>query len=241
MKQMKLKTLSISILFIFIFASISCHKDKFKPIKFSNDLTISDTKGHPTDDSTFYFPLSSFSFSSNQQNKTQYDSFRDKCYSRDLRNLNEPLLYNVYLKKEIYRLTVLWAFFPDIVLRLEFSKDSVILIEKKRIEYKSTYIREDCVKEVIDSIKLEESRKVLSIEVWNSFKDLVSKNQFQSMPSFIQYNSGLDGSEWILEQHNENGYYFVNRWTPYNGTCPQFRNLCAFLIDHSKFKNKFRF
>lgn len=63
---------------------------------------------------------------------------------------------------------------------------------------------------------------------WNNFLELLTKVNFWSLHAETN-DSGLDGSEWILEGTKEGQYYFVTRWSPDESRYPDFRACCDYL------------
>jgi hypothetical protein len=66
------------------------------------------------------------------------DTFLLKYRSYTLFKMHEPILYDHYLKKNIYRLTSLRAFHKPLIVRIQIEKDSIILFIKrlnKQIRY----------------------------------------------------------------------------------------------------------
>lgn len=240
-----MKTTAILILSLHIWVCTSCSgQGSEKLYSFKNEKGISNEDGIPKTDSTYYFPLEVFVDSVVFANSTEVklDTFSVEWFSRDLHRMQEPVLYNSYLDKEIYRLTWLRSFHPQVVIRLEKQNDKIKLIEKKLIEYISEKeVGDGMITLVTDSIKLEESSKFLSDRVWKNFEYLFIKNDFHSMPSTVAWEWGNDGSEWILEKHNLNGYYVVNRWSPDEMQYSKFREIGDFLIDNSRFKDEERY
>jgi len=59
------------------------------------------------------------------------DTFLLKIKSYTLFKMQEPILYNHYLDRKVYRMTSLRAFNPPIVVRIEKNNDSIIIIFKK--------------------------------------------------------------------------------------------------------------
>jgi len=239
-----MKNLLFIIAIIFSFTLIKCNKDN-KLYDFKNDSRISKDDGEPIDSNTFYFPLDVFIDSCKFDNwKVESDTFSVSRFSKVLFNMNEPVLYNKYLNKEIYQLTLLRSFDSDIVIRLEKSNDSIFFFEKTYFQFESCITDSEKVEDgvnivylhdVTDSVHVNKSSKLLSIELWDKFEKIVNENNFQLMPTTVAMDFGPDGKVWILEKHTKKGYYVVKR-TSYGKGLKNLIKICDFLINNSRFK-----
>ena len=207
--------------------------------KYKNDSKISNKFGEPIDSNTFYIPINIF-YDSLQHDRweTYLDSFHVKYFSQVLHKTAEPILTNNYLGKEIYRLTLLRSFDPDLVIRIEKSNDGIILVEKTHFQFKSSVedsVYQDgdmpihCIHVVIDSIRVTKSSKKLSTEIWNRFENVVRNNKFHLMPTKVKMDFGPDGDIWLLEKHSRFGYYFVKR-SSFGKGVDSLRTICDSLI-----------
>lgn len=222
-----------------------CNNIKEKKVyPYEADKNLTYENGLPVNDTIFFFPIEVFidTIKLADGMEIKKDTSSVEWYSRDLHFLKEPVLYNFYLNKDIYRFTWLRSFHPPIVLRLEKSNNEVTLTEKKLIKFESidTLGRNEFAM-VLDSIHIEESKRKVDNHYWNDFESLLKENNFQDMPTTVAWEFGTDGSEWILEKHSKEGYYVVNRWSPYEKQYANFRKICDYLIDHSKFKDEERY
>jgi hypothetical protein len=212
---------------------------------FPNNYKLTTKNGTPYSDSTIYFPVEIFKDTLEWENGNEIknDSFSVRWYSKELQALKEPILFNQYLGKNIYRFTWLRSFHEPIILRIESdTRGNITLIEKKLYEFKSLVIDIDSTSHYkTDSTKVEELTLKLSKTYWDSFEQLLFKNNFLAMSTTVAYEYGTDGSEWILEKHCKDGYYVVNRWAPDNKRYSSFRNICDYLIDLSNYKNEERY
>lgn len=231
--------------------------------KFPNNPSISDEKGNPVSDTTYYFPLELFIDSIRFANTTEIkqDTFSVRWFSQDLWLSEEPVLSNYYLNRDIYRLTWLRSFHPAIILRIENSDGEVILIEKemtlneprKELEQvPGNELTEEEKEQMtkgagslpeyqIEKATIQSKVRKLTISDWTNFEHLLDELNFGSMPTTRAWEFGTDGSEWILEQHKEDKYHVVNRWTPGKRQYSTFRKLGDFLIDKSSYKNEKRY
>ena len=56
-------------------------------------------------------------------------------------------------------------------------------------------------------------RKQLSLKEWAEFESILdSFSYWTTKPSWD--SRGMDGSEWLIEGHSNNKYWFVHRWSP---------------------------
>lgn len=75
--------------------------------------------------------------------------------------------------------------------------------------------------------------KDLSENEWIEFENILNNCSFWTSKPFI-VTSGLDGSEWTIEAHLKNKYWFVNRWYPKDN----FRQAGEYLIKKSGLNEK---
>ena len=77
-----------------------------------------------------------------------------------------------------------------------------------------------------DKILSNQSR-ILSIEEWNSFIELIDENDFWSMKNIFE--GVLDGNPWILEGRQGGKYNAVQRVSSRDEE--KFYNLCMYIIN----------
>lgn len=82
------------------------------------------------------------------------------------------------------------------------------------------------------SIVLNDTKK-LSEKEWNQFEAFLNDCSFWTLEPY-ERSDGLDGSEWTIEGHLANKYWFVNRWSPKD----KFRKAGEFLINKSGLKEE---
>jgi hypothetical protein len=75
--------------------------------------------------------------------------------------------------------------------------------------------------------------KQLSKQEWEEFEYLLNSFSFW-MAQPCEESDGLDGSEWTIEAHLKNRYWFVSRWSPKNN----FRKAGEYLINKSGIKEE---
>jgi hypothetical protein len=228
---------------------------------YPNDPNISNELGEPFSDSTYYFPVELFIDSIEWSNiiEVNLDTSSVKRFSQELWFSKEPILFNYYLDKQIYRLTWLRSFDPAIVLRLENQSGRITLVEKKmtlvnawkpvpenRLHEVDSIILKHGIGSAMeyrpDSAILESYIKKMPRTVWLEFENLLQDQKFKNMPSTVASSVlGFDGSEWILEEHKENSYHVVNRWSPGDRRYTNFRIIGDFLIDLSSYDKEERY
>ena len=226
-----MRTQNFEILILFFITIVGC--DVNGQIYYQQDTTISSLRGEPRNGTTFYFPTTI---------KTEYkiistelDSFKLKWYSTSVHPTNEPILFNFYLGHDIYRFIWLRAFSPPVTFTLHKDGEKVWLQTKlldsiPRDEYighiqftspeKINEINSEPAKvdttitHVVHLAKIKsDETKLLTIEEWNQFEFLLSQCNFWNMKTSI-HEIGDDGSQWIIEGHQRNRYWLVDRWVP---------------------------
>ncbi len=247
-------------------------------VSYQQNAAVSDKVGNPRNSTVFYFPAERFidSVADNRRVpkekitasmltdtnyivwsdsivleryiRAQNDTFKLKWFSYDLFRLNEPVLYNYPLQKEVYRLTWLRSFHPPVVVRLEKEGNRVTLITKvlKRMpEYPGySYTDRDGTTRLADTtsaipFKVNTSRSV-SEGVYEQFIQLLTQHRLlNTSPLGVRYSFGGDGSNWILEAHRPEGYYFVTRWSPRDET--PLRLIGDYLLNVSDAKDERRY
>ena len=213
-----MKTLRVIVFIFFAFLIWNCNSDK--KYFYSEDLSISNENGFPKSNKELYFPLDWI--------KSQYENekeifFIDSGYimrpSELLYAFGEPLLYNFHLNKEIYRLTWIRSFEPDICISLEKQGDTLYLIEKKfKNPFSTKYYRTDTsdidgylIPIPSDTTLEVNSKKQIDIEIWNKLENLIEVSQFDTIKPFYTGIPISDGYSWIIEMHKKNKYYMVDR------------------------------
>jgi len=249
----------VALLFGFFF--VSCHMTKSENYNYSKDPKISNTQGVPKDSITFYFPTSIRQDTGIV--KTGIDTFMLNWFSSALYSAKEPILNNYYLGHDIYRFLWLRSFHRPVVISLHKDGNKVWLTTKeldrqpefmdrlRPIKYIAPKILPNVDSDTteLDDIKKPERKiikradrkadiifnqtKKLTEKDWTEFETLLSNCSFWNSKPYIE-ESGFDGSEWTIEGHLKNRYWFVNRWTPKGN----FRKAGEFLIKKSEFKEE---
>jgi hypothetical protein len=199
-------------LLILIFSSFTyCsgqnnHTTAIAPIKISSDRSF------PKDSTTLYFPLNSW------KDTSVLTSFLNKWFSAQLFALKEPIIYSDKSQDEIYRFTWLRTFHHPVAIRIEKHNGNYTLYWKLSNGaggYKPGVL-------VIDK------QKTLDKETWEVFINKLDQSDFWNLVT-NHTDSGMDGSEWILEGKSANKYHVVDRWTPDKRS--KYYECCDFLLN----------
>lgn len=173
-------------------------------------------------DSELYFPIAT---RIDSDKCIGFDSFTNEWYSRHLRAMNESVLFEGKINKEIFRFTWLRTFHNPVVIRIEKENDSVNLF------YKMT----DGAGGYEPGEIVIDSRKKLALNDWQKFIQLVDSCHFWSTMPCEKLMKGLDGSQWILEGATNDYYQVVDEWMPGKGS---YYDCCNFLIELTGLKIK---
>jgi hypothetical protein len=235
--NMKLK---ISLALLLIITTVLAQKSSNIP--FSN-TPYSDSKGVPVDSTIPYFPVKHFidtihtylfydaehtkqrqipkcvtttdllikdhTLTANEISDSiiiDSNTFYLNWYSAELYNLQQPILYNSYLGKIIYRFTLL----PSLYLVTL----SISVIQQNDSFYIETRTASSKTQETSYQKPLSIDRKVISKEQFERLTAMLRVGTFNIPYTPRHCRRGLDGSEWIIEVHNENGYSFIADWSP---------------------------
>jgi hypothetical protein len=203
-----------------------------------NESILVDSFNVPLDDKQFYFPTELFpkvEMVFNETSKDHFlvtpktiensiDSFCLSWFSSFLYAMNEPLLFNKYFGKEIYRFTILRTFHNPIMLRLEKDLDSYCIYWKET-DGKGGYEP--------GSIICDKKKKIDKSD-WFNFISMLDSMQFWTMGRSTSW--GTDGSEWILEGTKSDQYHVVSIWSP--GESGYFQKSFLYLLKFTDIKIK---
>lgn len=181
------------------------------------------------------------------QVSARIDTFTLKWYSFYLYSLREPVLFNFPLKSEAYRFTWFRAFRPPITIKIERHKRKIWLTTKvlKAFPREPGFRYSDDqgrihVQDSVVSVPFRKNiRKKISHKTFEQFEDFLAKSELLSVSPLGLRNGntiGSDGSNWIMEIHRSEGYYFVARWEP-NQAHP-LRKIGEYLIRLSDYNDK---
>jgi len=128
------------------------------------------------------------------------DTMLNNYYSRQLRSIDEPVLYIRKLKKQIYRFTWLRNEENSIIISIEKDRDDINLNYKMtdgQAWYKSGEL-------------ILNKTKRLSIKEWKDFNSLIDKSNFwNTFPCDIN-NGWTSSSDWILEGSTNEHYHVID-------------------------------
>jgi len=215
-------------------------------INYYKSKNLSDRNGIPTNKAVSYLPIQYFNdttkyiykdqqgqewelyYTGNRQDslintthgyfKVETDSSWVKRISKTLYKGDEPLLYNYYLEKNIYRFTWIRSFHnPVIFTIINDINDNPVL---------STKIVKD---------EVFVKKKEIKPSQWKGLSQMLDQLSFWSLPIYEQKQLVNDGSSWTLETHNRDGYYVVSRWSPENSPL---RKLGEYIIQLSSLEDE---
>jgi hypothetical protein len=247
------------VLLFIVFLTNCTQKRELNPL-YPNDTTFSNENGFPKNvDVAGYLPIKFvnkegfYMAPSDKNRKTLIDSINgikpfwiglsDKFFY-----FKEPVLYNFYLGKTIYRFSWFRSFDYPVIITIIKDGDSFVLqskkmefinnmMEKFKKDNKELLTHEDSLAVWLLSPPklLTDTEKKISIKEWNTFEDKLKKCSFLNLPT-IKDVAGLDGSSWILEKHTSDGYKVVMRWTG-----DEIKSPCEYLLDLSDCKKEERY
>jgi hypothetical protein len=181
-------------------------KRPFVAIPFKKDKTVSNEKGLPVGPGVHYFPDSLL-----------YDSIKRKIDSLELGwrigyrsvmlyRMYEPVLSNVCLGKKIYRLLAIRSGNGPFCIRVE-RNDVCCRLTVKMMARKLYPCRSDSgVWNIYYDLVSERSYRI-SHDAWDSLETLVkTTGLWNSKPRLDLGHFQIDGSNWILEGHEQRGY-----------------------------------
>ncbi len=109
------------------------------------------------------------------------------------------------------RFTWLPTFHHPVIVRIERSRQGAQLIAKQ-LSGKGGYEP--------GKVEREVTRPLSAIEMAKLDTILSATKVLEQRAT--DCNTGLDGSQWIVEGADHNGYHFVNRWSPQEGSVREF-------------------
>ncbi len=139
------------------------------------------------------------------------DLFRADWYSKDLKALQEPSLFQLAKNPslESYRFVWLRTFHHPVIVRLNLRSDGTGDLTTKVSSGAGGYAPGHVIENKSRPVTREEVEKFLA---------RVRQGQFWDLPSHESPDAaGLDGSQWIIEGVKEGKYHVVDRWTPGKG------------------------
>lgn len=135
--------------------------------------------------------------------------FEVEWYSGTLTAAKEPSLYSASLDSahpSILRFTWLRSFHPPVVIRVEWNGLSGRLVAKQ-LSGAGGYVQGKHVRVVQRRLGIWETFR-LRYMLWRT-------NLLKLPPKDCVL--GLDGAEWVFEAVDEDGYHYLDRWSPESG------------------------
>jgi len=149
------------------------------------------------------------------------NSFTMEWYSRDLKALDEPSLWELSQHDNqvvVYRFLWIRAFDNPIVVRVTIAANGTANVVVKMGE----------VGKGSPGRLIRNERHDLPAAIIADLAARIQGTNFWNVPTVESMNGvGLDGAEWVLEGVSEGNYHVVVRWSPEKGS---YRKLCLFFI-----------
>jgi hypothetical protein len=151
-----------------------------------------------------YFPRTVFS------TDLREDGFVSKWYSRHLRTLNEPSLFEMRrtLSYDSYRFLWLRTFHHPVAIRLDLKADGTGVLTTKVSSGAGGYD---------PGVLTVNKSRLLRPEQVRSVLGQIKDSSFWSLPVRERDRAGEDGSEWIFEGVKKDQYHVVSQWSPKEG------------------------
>lgn len=160
---------------ILLFSSCGHSKKDFVVVEFK-EIKDCNKNGIPNDSSVGYFPIDLFRDTFSEFTKTS----DLRMYSYMYYKMDEPVLCNHYLNKEVYRLTSIRTnYHSPLVITIEKSKDSIVLITKelnRRVDF--PFIKNPgpvVFVEPIDPNKADKNEKLRCKTIQKTLEDSIAK------------------------------------------------------------------
>jgi hypothetical protein len=203
-----------------------CHKSSKYDYVYPNDPKISDIHGWPHDSTLLYFPGKIHLRDS--LIRIGGDTTYLKDYSEILHCAKEPILFNYNLYRDCYRITYSPSFGSPLVIVLLKDENHVQLTVKKIHRYLDTSftypVRTFIIWSKGKSIKMHDQQLVIkydpamvifnkkvSIEVWETFENIIKRNNYRGQSSIGERGQSVDGVDAVLEHQSKYRYWFVDR------------------------------
>lgn len=160
---------------ILLFLSCGHSKKDFVVVEFK-EVKDCNKNGIPNDSSVGYFPIDLF-----RDTFSEFTNTSDlRMYSYMYYKMDEPVLCNHYLNKEVYRLTSIRTnYHSPLVITIEKSKDSIVLITKelnRRVDF--PFIKNPgpvVFVEPIDPNKADKNEKLRCKTIQKTLEDSIAK------------------------------------------------------------------
>ena len=170
------------------------------------------------DSSTYYWD---FVDSQKGLTENRLDTFVNQWFSHFMTKFELQNYSEKYSGFESYRILWLRTFHNPIVIEIQDKKESV------KLSYK---ISDGAGGYEFGNLS-QDTTFLINRKDWNKLIQLIQKSGFWNLTTDKDEIPGCDGSELIMEGHNENGYHMIYRWGGQEiGECGRF------MIELSKIK-----
>ncbi len=130
-------------------------------------------------------------------------------FSSQLAAAKEPSLYAATLSgtpRRVIRFTWLRSFHPGITVRVEEDADHTWRVTAKQLSGAGGYEPGHVAKTANRKLDADEAEALVS---------LLGKEDLPDETG--DCTIGMDGAQWIIERTDDQGYHFINRWSPSSG------------------------
>jgi len=163
--------------------------DLISKSQYLNDSLAVDENNMPLKINQFYFPRKCLF--DKRYPETYF--FYEVWFSRILRQMKEPLLFNKSENKISFRFTLIPSFDNPRTIRIEKNKDKYFIYWKEH--------------GFLPNLLGLNKKKEISKNDWNKFLQLIDKSDFWNIPSVYNIAAVADGTIWILEGSTQDYYH----------------------------------
>lgn len=144
------------------------------------------------------------------------DNFTNDWYGKHLKAMTEESLLDAADEAEIYRFLWLRTFHHPVFVKVVRHRNEIKLFTKE-LDGAGGYEPGKVLRSDEITLKHEDFCRFLNLLEKADYWNLGAENN----------DSGVDGSQWILEGVKKGRYHLVDRWTPETG---KYREACLFLL-----------
>lgn len=138
------------------------------------------------------------------QKENKVDSFSNDMYTHYLIDLGERSIHDMEESdKEIYRLTYIPHYSTKNYVYTIWSEQNKCFGRSSTAEY-------DLTKDTL--IDIQSQTKIVNSKWIDELNEMITENELWNLETHVD-DSGVDGSDWILELKNNTGYKLVIRWS----------------------------
>lgn len=145
------------------------------------------------------------------EDNAQGDAFRLNWYSKQLKALEEPSLFQESKRSsaESYRFVWLRTFHHPVVVRVDLQADGSAKVTTKVSSGAGGYEPGKLVENTSRPLTQQQTEKFLAT---------IQRLQFRELPAHENpETAGCDGAQWIIEGVRDGEYHVVDRWSPTKG------------------------